>query len=630
MKIAIYCRKSKFTEKGDSVENQIEMCRQYIKTHYPNALNSDISVFEDEGYSGKNLHRPQFSEMMTRQAESPFDAIVVYRLDRISRSVADFSAFIVKIQNSGTDFISVKENFDTNSTTGRVLMNISAVFSQFERESIAERIKDNMYLMAKDGRWTGGTTPLGYVSEKVEYVAGSKNRYYYRLTVDKAEAAVVQLIFSKYLEEHSIKAVEVYLVNNGFRTRKGVFFDDIAVRRILENPVYCTADEKSSRYFKDKGSEVNFDISEGEPVGIMPYNRTNQARKIQPVDKWLISAGQHAPLVTSEDWIKAQQILQRNSYRYSQFTYKLHSENRPVSLLTGIIFCSCGAPMISKRYRTDADVFAYICSSKYRSRKALCNSKNCVGKNADKVIRDLILSSDTDENIIAQHIKRLKKSADTVENYNDNLAQNLKRAISDKEKQTENLIASVASGNLNGAALETINSSLNKALAELDNLRTALNNLKTAKPQKQTALGDVSSALAFLKGHFDEIPIVKRRELIRRVIKKVVWNGETLDIFLVGAEETDERRENVVISSEKPTDRPKKQPPEDADYQSFRKSSDKVVKAYIKAKNLTLKQLAVKCGVSYASAKYWANKRNSPSKELYESYFKEYFLKEYK
>lgn len=128
------------------------MCRQYIKTHYPNALNSDISVFEDEGYSGKNLHRPQFAEMMSRQAESPFDAIVVYRLDRISRSVADFSAFIVNIQKNGTDFISVKENFDTNSTTGRVLMNISAVFSQFERESIAERIKDNMYLMAKDGR----------------------------------------------------------------------------------------------------------------------------------------------------------------------------------------------------------------------------------------------------------------------------------------------------------------------------------------------------------------------------------------------------------------------------------------------------------------------------------------------
>lgn len=625
MRIAIYSRKSKFTEKGDSVENQIEMCRQHINFHYPNTQESDICIFEDEGYSGKNLDRPQFSEMMRQQAQKPFDAIMVYRLDRISRSVADFSAFIVMLQKDGTDFVSIKENFDTNTSTGRVMMNMSAVFSQFERESIAERIKDNMYLMAKDGRWTGGTTPLGYVSEKVEYEAGGKKRCYYKLVVNEAEAAIVQLIYSKFLKEQSCKAVEVHLVNNGFRTRKGVLFDDVAVRRILTNPVYCAVDDNSIEYFSQKGCKLFTDNTYTEPVGFMPYNRTNQTRKLQSMEKWLISVGQHSPLVNSADWIRVQRILQYNSEQFSQYTYKTHSENRPVSLLTGVIRCSCGAPMIVKRYETNGDNFSYICSAKQRSRGKLCKEKNCIGKKADKIIRDLILSSDTDENIIFEHIKRLKKSADTVENYNESLSHNLLRTIADKEKQAENLISSIASGTINGAALEQINNTLNNVLAELDTLKNNLGNLTVEKPHKQSSLNDISAALSYLKEHFDDIPLMKRRTLIRRVIKKIVWNGENLDIYLVGAEETNESSENIKLISDKPPE----PMPEKTDYQQFRERSDKVVKAYIKAKNITLKQLADICNVSYTTTKYWARKRNSPSEELYESFFKEFFTTEY-
>lgn len=151
MKIAIYSRKSKFTGKGESIENQIEMCQSYIISHFADKENN-ISIFEDEGFSGKNLDRPQFKEMMNEEYRSPFNLIIVYRLDRISRNVGDFSNLIDKLNSYNTSFVSIKEQFDTSTPMGRAMMNIAAVFAQLERETIAERVKDNMYMLAKTGR----------------------------------------------------------------------------------------------------------------------------------------------------------------------------------------------------------------------------------------------------------------------------------------------------------------------------------------------------------------------------------------------------------------------------------------------------------------------------------------------
>ena len=97
--------------------------------------------------------------MMEIENLRPFDIIVVYRLDRISRNVGDFASLIEKLNKKNTSFVCVKEHFDTGNSMGRAMMNIVAVFAQLERETIAERIKDNMYLLAKEGHWLGRTTP---------------------------------------------------------------------------------------------------------------------------------------------------------------------------------------------------------------------------------------------------------------------------------------------------------------------------------------------------------------------------------------------------------------------------------------------------------------------------------------
>ena len=151
----IYSRKSKFTGKGESIENQIELCRQYIAMHFGEDASENVLVYEDEGFSGGNLARPQFKKMMKDSQKIAFAAIVVYRFDRISRNIGDFAKLIEDLGDRHIDFISIREQFDTSSPMGRAMMYIASVFSQLERETIAERIRDNMHELSKTGRWTG-------------------------------------------------------------------------------------------------------------------------------------------------------------------------------------------------------------------------------------------------------------------------------------------------------------------------------------------------------------------------------------------------------------------------------------------------------------------------------------------
>ena len=121
----IYSRKSKFTGKGESIENQIELCRQYIAMHFGEEAAENVLVYEDEGFSGGNLERPQFKKMMKDSQKIAFAAIVVYRLDRISRNIGDFAKLIEDLGDRHIDFISIREQFDTSSPMGRAMMYIA-------------------------------------------------------------------------------------------------------------------------------------------------------------------------------------------------------------------------------------------------------------------------------------------------------------------------------------------------------------------------------------------------------------------------------------------------------------------------------------------------------------------------
>ena len=156
MQAAIYSRKSKYTGRGESIAGQGELCLEYLRLHYGEQTANTALYYEDEGYSGKNLERPAFERMVRDARKGKIQMIVCYRLDRISRNIGDFAKLIEELTAMDIAFISLREQFDTASPMGRAMMYITSVFSQLERETIAQRIRDNMMELAKTGRWLGG------------------------------------------------------------------------------------------------------------------------------------------------------------------------------------------------------------------------------------------------------------------------------------------------------------------------------------------------------------------------------------------------------------------------------------------------------------------------------------------
>ena len=157
MTVAVYARKSKYSDRGNSVENQIALCKAYAQEHLKNADEITFCIYKDDGFSGKNLDRPQFQAMLRDAGMQKFKVLICYRLDRVSRSVSDFSTLLETLEKKGVAIICIKEQFDTTTPMGRAMMYIASVISQLERETIAQRVTDNMLMLAKQGVWLGGT-----------------------------------------------------------------------------------------------------------------------------------------------------------------------------------------------------------------------------------------------------------------------------------------------------------------------------------------------------------------------------------------------------------------------------------------------------------------------------------------
>lgn len=347
-RIGLYARKSKFTGKGESIQNQIDACKTYITEHFKE---EEWKIFEyvDEGISGKDIeNRPEMKRLLNDINNNAIDVLICYRLDRVSRSVRDFSDLIQNLTEQGKEFVSVTESFDTRTPMGRAMIMIASVFSQLERETIAERITDNMYALAKTGRWLGGATPLGYESKKiVEEDSIGKKRSHFRLVEISEELDLICLIYQKYCELKSLTKLESYLMNAGYRTKNGKFYGRYVLKAILQNPVYCIADQKVYNYMQENNYGIYSDkeLFDGEH-GLIAYNKNNNRGKFQrvnEVDKWIVAVGEHKGCIASSLWIQVQNQLNSNS----KLTYRQPKKSK--ALLSGIVRCACcGAAMRPK------------------------------------------------------------------------------------------------------------------------------------------------------------------------------------------------------------------------------------------------------------------------------------------
>lgn len=542
MKIAIYSRKSKFTGKGESIENQIALCRDYIQHNIPEANDDDIIVYEDEGFSAKNLDRPQFKLMMKHADREPFDYIVVYRLDRISRNVGDFAQLIEKLNSMKTAFVCIKERFDTSTPMGRAMMNIAAVFAQLERETIAERVRDNTIMLARTGRWLGGVTPTGFSGEKVEIKDGEgKTRSAYKLTVKQSEMNVVRILFSKFLELRSLTGVATWCIKNDIKTREGCDFRLRAVRDILTNPVYCVADELSYEYFKKLGCDVCIDKEQLDGKhGLMPFGRTIQNGKKyirNPASEWIIALGKHKGIISSDDWIMVQQIIGGNSGK----TFYRPTRNQ-VSVFSGLLRCgNCGhimRPRVNSNRHRDSNgnqTFTYMCEYKERSRKKYCEMCNVNGNILDESLCRAVLDFNTPKSTMNRQLDKLRRESEQKSENIKELISALQKDIDEKKNMISNLLNALAKGQSNSTFLNYANKEIERLDADVEKLEREIAELSFTQAEhtaRRKHYLDVMNNLTAFRDGFDRLSVVEKRDYMYRIIDKVIWDGENAHIHL--------------------------------------------------------------------------------------------------
>lgn len=544
-KIAIYSRKSKFTGKGESIGNQIELCREYVRNMFGEDDVQKCVVFEDEGFSGGNMKRPAFQQMMSDVRKHKFKAIVVYRLDRISRNISDFTGLIDELTKLNVSFVSIREQFDTSTPMGRAMMFIISVFSQLERETIAERIRDNMHELAKTGRWLGGTAPIGYRSRPVSKVTiDGKERKSFCLEPIPEEIEIPRMIFDLYTEKDSLTAVETELLRRRVKTKLGKDFTRFALKAILHNPVYMVADEDAYNFFQERGAEVCFPKEKFDgSCGIMAYNRTDQekgrAMILLPINEWIIALGKHPGIIPSKQWIAVQESLDRNKSK----AYRKPRNNE--ALLTGIIYCACGErmyPKLSGRKNGNGEtIYSYVCKMKDRSRGTRCNRRNANGNNLDAaVIEEVKALSEKDSAFMKQLEKSRQFYTGNREGYETQLT-SLKNEKAQSEKTMQGLIDSLG---MLGDSIAKPN--ILKRIEELtQTINTIENRIRELEGLVSTnRLGDdefdlLRQLLAVFRENVDTMTLEQKRAAVRTVVRKVIWDGKYAHVILFGSEDGD-------------------------------------------------------------------------------------------
>ena len=229
VRCAIYTRKS--SEEGlaqdfNSLDAQREACEAYIKSQMHEGWILVDKQYNDGGYSGGTMERPAFKKLLKDIENDEIDIVVVYKVDRLTRSLMDFSKIIDVFDKHETSFVSITQQFNTTTSMGRLTLNILLSFAQFEREVTGERIRDKIAASKKKGMWMGGRPPIGYKKEDK------------KLVIHKKEAQKVRMIFDKYLDLKSVPKLMHYLKENEIKTRTDKNFSKGQLYHLLANKVY--------------------------------------------------------------------------------------------------------------------------------------------------------------------------------------------------------------------------------------------------------------------------------------------------------------------------------------------------------------------------------------------------------
>ncbi|HDF8069756.1 MULTISPECIES: cassette chromosome recombinase CcrB [Staphylococcus] len=452
---------------GYSIEGQITQIEQYCQFNGYDL----VDIYADRGISGKSMNRPELQRMLNDAKNGKLDCVMVYKTNRLARNTSDLLTIVEELHRQNVEFFSLSERMEVKNSTGKLMLQILASFSEFERNTILENIYTGQRQRALEGYYQGNL-PLGYNN-----IPDNKKE----LMINQHEANIVKYIFESYAKGHGYRKIANALNHKGYVTKKGNPFSISAVTYILSNPFYI--------------GKIQF----------AKYKDWNDKRRKGLNDKPVIAEGKHSPIIGKNLWDKVQA-------RKKQVSKKPQVHGKGTNLLTGIVHCpQCGAPMAASNTTntlkdgTKKRIRYYSCSNFRNKGSKVCSANSVRADVIEKYVMDQLIEIVKSDKVINQVVERVNK-----DNQVDIAA--LNHDIAYKQQQ-----------------FDEINTKLKNLIQTIEDNPDLASALKPTIHQYETQLNDITNQINQLKQQQNQEKSSYDTKQISIILRHIFQNIESLD-----------------------------------------------------------------------------------------------------
>ena len=452
---------------GYSIEGQITQIEQYCQFNGYEL----VDIYADRGISGKSMNRPELQRMLNDAKNGKLDCVMVYKTNRLARNTSDLLTIVEELHRQNVEFFSLSERMEVKNSTGKLMLQILASFSEFERNTILENIYTGQRQRALEGYYQGNL-PLGYNN-----IPDNKKE----LMINQHEANIVKYIFESYAKGHGYRKIANALNHKGYVTKKGNPFSISAVTYILSNPFYI--------------GKIQF----------AKYKDWNDKRRKGLNDKPVIAEGKHTPIISQDLWDKVQA-------RKKQVSKKPQVHGKGTNLLTGIIACpQCSASMSASitvntlKDGTKKRIRYYSCSNFRNKGSKVCSANSVRADVIEKYVMDQILEIVKSDKVLKQVVERVNQ-----ENQVDVAA--LNHDIAYKQQQ-----------------FDEISTKLKNLIQTIEDNPDLTSALKPTIHQYETQLNDITNQMNQLKHQQNQEKPFYDTKQIAALLQRIFQNIESMD-----------------------------------------------------------------------------------------------------
>ncbi|MGI2264851.1 cassette chromosome recombinase CcrB [Staphylococcus cohnii] len=472
-RVGIYVRVSTEMQstEGYSIDGQINQIREYCD--FNNF--AVVDVYADRGISGKSMNRPELQRLLKDANEGQIDSVMVYKTNRLARNTSDLLKIVEDLHRQNVEFFSLSERMEVNTSSGKLMLQILASFSEFERNNIVENVFMGQTRRAQEGYYQGNL-PLGY---------GKIPDNKHELMINQHEANIVKYIFESYAKGHGYRKIANALNHKGYVTKKNKPFSIGSVTYILSNPFYI--------------GKIQF----------AKYKDWNEKRRKGLNDNPVIANGKHSPIISQELWDKVQA-------RKKQVSKKPQVHGKGTNILTGLISCpKCSASMSAStttntlKDGTKKRIRYYSCSNFRNKGSKVCSANSVRADVIEKYVMDQILEIVKSDKVINQVVERVNQDSQIdIAALNHDIAYKQKQ-FDEVQIKLDNLIKTLED---NPDLTSVLKNTIHQYEKQLNDITNQMNQLKQQQNQEKPSY-DTKQIALLLQRIFQNIESMDKSQL---------------------------------------------------------------------------------------------------------------------